>query len=224
MNQHDDGSRSRVVDEFHNLYYSNPYTWPRNTFLGCQIEQCPLDMYLYQEIIARVRPAFILQSGVKYGGSILYFATLLDVIGADPSALAVGIDVLLTESARSLRHPRIRLIEGDSTTPETLRWIKELLPAARGLVSLDSDHRAAHVHKELRIYAEFVSVGSYLVAEDTNINGHPVLSGFGPGPAEAVESFLAEDNRFMRDDDVWRRNLFSFHQGGWLRRVRDRGY
>jgi cephalosporin hydroxylase len=207
-----------VIDAFHRLYYY-ALGWDHNAFLGYQVKQCPLDLHVYQELVARVRPRFVVQTGVAGGGSLLFFATLLDLLGSDPSALAVGIDLRLSEAARTLRHPRIRLVEGSSTDAQTVRAVRALLPACGGLVSLDSDHAAGHVLAELRLYREFVAVGSYLVAEDTNINGHPVLPQFGPGPWEAVEAFLTEDSRFVRDDAVWQKNLFSFHQGGWLKRI-----
>ena len=206
-----------AVDSFHDLYYCS-LGWDRNYYLGYQIKQCPLDLHLYQELVFRVRPGFIVQTGVAGGGSMLYFATLLDAIGADPAAVVVGIDIELTPEARTLKHPRIRLLEGSSADPDTLQAAEALLPRGGGLVSLDSDHTAAHVLKELRLYQRLVGIGSYLVVEDTNLNGHPVYPGFGPGPWEAAQAFLQEETRFVTDNEIWQRNLFSCHQ--WLRRER----
>jgi len=121
-----------VVPAFHRYWYEADDTWLANTYLGYEIFQCPLDLQLYQELIFRLRPDFIVQTGVAQGGSLLYFATLLDLIEAPPTAVVVGVDIVMSEKARSLSNPRIKLFEGDSVDVRLIDEIRAVLPRAAG--------------------------------------------------------------------------------------------
>ncbi len=205
-----------ITTLFHIQYYYSEASWTHNTFCGYTIYQCPLDLQLYQEVLFRKRPGYIIQTGVAGGGSLYYLASMMDVMDFPEDSIILGVDIQLTHSAQSIQHPRIRMLEGNSVSAGILERVKELTENnTNGMVILDSDHSKNHVSKEIVTYRDFVSPGQYLVVEDTNINS-PVCFGFGPGPLEAVNDFLLEDNRFQADDSLWLRNRFSFHQKGWL--------
>jgi cephalosporin hydroxylase len=207
--------KKSIINWYHILWYELPKTWKGNTYCGFPIMQSPNDLYLYQELIFELKPKHIVQTGVERGGSLLYFAHLLDISQALPTAKVVGIDIILTEQAKQLNHPRIILIEGDSAAPETIAKVKAILGGEQALVILDSLHTERHVSLEIDAYASFAS---YLVVEDTNIAGHPVRPTFKSGPFESVEKFLSKNPPFERDDVRWERVLFSGHRSGWLKR------
>ena len=117
-------------------------------------------------------------------------------------------------------HPRVTYLTGSSTSAPLLEEVRRRIAGkARVMVILDSDHKKDHVLEELRLYSPLVTKDSYLIVEDTNINGHPVFPGFGPGPMEAVDEFLAGNPMFQRDRSR-ERFFVTFNPGGYLRRVR----
>jgi cephalosporin hydroxylase len=119
------------------------------------------------------------------------------------------------------RHPRVTYLQGRSSVdPGVLDEVAEIARRSENtMVILDSDHSKSHVLAELRAYAPFVSVGNFLVVEDTNVNGHPAYPGFGEGPWEAVNEFLAGRGEF--EVDRTREKFFlTFNPGGYLKRVK----
>jgi cephalosporin hydroxylase len=184
-------------------------------WLGVPVIKNPFDLWIYQEIIHSVRPDLLIEAGTHKGGSAYFFASLFDLIGKG-RVVTVDIEDDVTRPA----HDRIRYIKGSSVAPETIEHLMaEARPSASVMVVLDSDHSAQHVRRELDVLSPLVTVGSYVVVEDTNINGHPVDSRHGPGPAEAVRSFLSGRTDFEVDRRQ-ERFLVTHNPGGYLRRVR----
>jgi len=210
-------SERRTADEFHRLYYARAgKTWGATFFLGVQTWKLPLDLWIYQEIIYSLKPDVIIETGTYHGGSALYLATVCDAV---QNGLVITIDTRQKVKARVLRHRRIRCIQGSSVDQKTVSRVRKLIPPrARVLVMLDSDHSKAHVLRELEIYSKLVSRGSYLIVEDTNVNGHPVFPEFGPGPLEAVRSFLRKNKRFKSDRSM-EKFYVTFNPGGYLQRT-----
>jgi cephalosporin hydroxylase len=178
-------------------------------------QKCPLDLWTYQEIIYETRPDIIVECGTANGGGALFLASICDLVR---NGRVITVDT--KESNVRPRHERITYLTGSTVDEETVGRIRRTITGAdKVMVILDSDHTKNHVRKELRLYSDLVTVGNYLIVEDTNINGHPVLKSFGPGPMEAVQEFLAENEDFIIDKS--REKFFmTFNPEGYLKRVK----
>jgi cephalosporin hydroxylase len=116
-------------------------------------------------------------------------------------------------------HPRIRYVVGSSTDFGLVNDLLSSRPVETRMVILDSDHSKAHVRSELALFAPYVTPGSYLIVEDTNLNGHPTFPEFGPGPAEAVHEFLTDKDDFVVDRSR-EKFLMTFNPGGFWKRIK----
>jgi len=203
----------RIVRDFHRLYYQDAGGWHDTWWLGAKALKCPLDLWVYQELIWRTRPDVVLETGTAHGGSALFLASLFDLIG---QGRVVTADIEYRPGRP--QHERITYLIGSSVHPHIVGEMSAAARGARTMVVLDSDHAAKHVLAELEAYAPLVSPGCYLVVEDTNVNGHPVRPRHGPGPKEALEEFLAGDDRFEVDAEC-EKHLLTMNPGGFLRRL-----
>jgi cephalosporin hydroxylase len=207
---------AEVVRQFHELYYRHWLARGADTknlsWFGHQLIKCPLDLWIYQELLVRTRPDVVVETGTWYGGSALCMAMILDQIGHG-RIITIDID---GKPGRP-QHPRLTYVTGSSVDKTVIAQIREAVGAERAMVILDSDHHAAHVYDEIIAYSPLVQVGDYLIVEDTNVNGHPVWPEFGPGPMEAVEKFLSQNDEFAIDERC-ERFLMTLNPRGYLRR------
>lgn len=195
--------------------------WDNMWFLGIRIKKNPMDLWMMNNIIAEVRPDFIIETGTDHGGSALYWAASLDLLGLkDSRVITIDIDDRTAAvSDKSLWNDYVEFMHSSSTDSELVAAIGERVRGSTVLVALDSNHQAYHVLQELQMYGPMVTPGSYLVVEDTNMDGVPVAPGFGPGPMTAVIQYLEGDGGELFDQDLTREAyVLTFNPGGWLRR------
>ena len=214
------------------LIKTAPYKYSYNfEWMGRPIIAYPQDMIAMQEIIWEVKPDLIIETGVAHGGSIVFYASLLELIGKD--GLVLGIDIDIRKHNRELieDHPmfkRIRLIEGSSVSKDVVDQVKVIAATRKKiLICLDSNHSHEHVLAELEAYASLTSIGSYCVVFDTVVedmpanydwNGRPW--GKGNNPKTAVWEYLRTHNEFAIDSAVHDKLLITVAPSGFLKRIR----
>jgi len=210
-----------IADRFHQLYYDKRLgpgshrIWEQTRWMGFPVLKTPADLWIYQEILFETKPDLVIETGTYASGTTLFVAQMMDLIGK-------GNIVTIDLQPLSLRaqHERITYITGSSADPAVAEEAAKHIPEGGScMVILDSDHTQAHVAKELALFSPLVSVGHYLVIEDSNINGHPVYPSFGPGPYEAIDEFLRVNPSFTPDGSR-EKFLVSWNPNGYLRRTR----
>ena len=197
-------AQQQIVEAYHRLYYDKRL-WETTTWLGAPCLKSPHDMWIYQEILVRTRPTRIIETGTAWGGSSHFLGCIFDAmyqLDAAHDGRIVTIDTMTRKNEAS--HPRVQKIKASSIEPSTIEQVRSLIgPDDRVMLILDSLHNRDHVLAELKAYGDFVTPGCYAIAEDSNINGHPVHTDYapdsGPGPFEAVMDYLATTDRFAID-------------------------
>jgi len=206
--------------------YSYNFTW-----LGRPIIQFPQDIVALQEIIWRVRPDLIVETGIAHGGSLIFSASMLELLGGDGQALGIEIELRPQNRAEIEKHPlfkRIKIIDGSSIDESVAAQVRRAAAGKRQvLVILDSNHTHDHVREELRLYSPLVTKGSYLVVFDTVVEDMPDDFfpnrpwGRGNNPKTAVREFLKTNDRFEIDKDIEGKLLMTVAPDGYLRCVKD---
>ncbi|MGH9450706.1 MAG: cephalosporin hydroxylase family protein [Terriglobia bacterium] len=206
--------------------YSYNFTW-----LGRPIIQFPQDIVAMQEIIWKVKPDLIIETGIAHGGGLIFYASILELIGGDGQVLGVDVDIREHNRLEIEKHPmykRIMMIDGSSTEEAVVKKVHEAAKAKRQvLVALDSNHTHEHVLRELQIYSPFVTTGSYLVVFDTAIEDMPEGSfpdrpwGKGNNPKTAVWEFLKSSERFVIDEEIESKLLITVAPNGYLKCIKD---
>jgi cephalosporin hydroxylase len=216
------------------------------SWLGIPIIQLPQDMYAVQELIWKVKPDLIIETGVAHGGSLFLSSTLLRLLDLsdcvssnqlyDPSCpkrKVIGIDIEFREhNLRAIEtHPlssNIHLIKGSSIDQEVVDEIFANVQGAKNvLIILDSRHTSEHVKQELKMYSPFVSVGSYIIVMDTFVESLPndtwrsnVEYSVGNGPMIACDEFLEGNSEFIVDSTIENKLQLTSSPSGFLLRVK----
>jgi cephalosporin hydroxylase len=187
--------------------------WQQTTWLGKWTNKAPTDLLAYQDLIFRVRPKWIIETRSGGGGRAFFLASICDLAG---SGQVLSIDDYEVEQLT--QHPRITYLRRDPTEASTAEEVREIVgERPRALVILGADKRA-DVLAAFRNYAGLVPKGSYVVIEDTILNGYPVWTGFGPGPQEAAREIV--DVGDFAPDPSLERYALTFNPGGFLKRIR----
>lgn len=209
--------------------------WYKQTWLGVPVWQMPDDLMRLQAVVAEVRPKWIVETGTKFGGSAIFFASLMKLSG-DTAGGVITIDVTAYPEAKPnlTTHPCASLVKGvivgDAASADVGAQVKSIIGDDEGptLVFLDDNHNADHVQRELALYSPLVTVGSYLVVADTvfaDLAGTPIGAATSKypdvansNPRVAVEKFLASHDDFVRDERFAGKGMGNFADG-FLRRV-----
>jgi cephalosporin hydroxylase len=201
------------------FYAAKP--WHSSKYRGLQLLKIPNDLWIMQEIIQEIKPDLIIETGSRNGASTLWFADQLNVVGKG-EVLSIELDTKWDMP----RHERVTYIKGSSVSDDVIEQVNRKVEGKRTvMVNLDSDHSKSHVLREMELYSPFVTLGSYMIVEDTIISGHPSVKVLDvtfklvtEGPIDAIREFFKKNTDFMIDTTRERFQITTNPQG-YLRRL-----
>jgi cephalosporin hydroxylase len=204
--------------------YSYNFKW-----MGRPIIQYPQDMVIMQELIWDVKPDLIIETGIAHGGSLIFYASMLELIGKG-EILGVDIDIREHNKKEILAHPmakRIKMLQGSAIDPAIVAQVKDYTIGKQTVMVLfDSNHSHDHVLEELNLYSDLTTVGSYCVVFDTVVEDLPKGKysdrpwDVGSNPKTAVFEFLKTNNNFIIDKAIDNKILISVAPDGYLKRIK----
>lgn len=222
--------RKSFLEHCTKIKYAHNFFW-----LGVPVIQWPQDLQAMQEIIWEVKPDLIIETGIAWGGSIIFSASMLAILEAcgeikKGDVIGIDIDIRAHNKKAILAHPlgkKITMFEGSSIDEGIVRKVAEFTKnKKRVLVCLDSNHTHDHVLAELRAYAPLVSIGSYCIVGDTaieNVSAATTLDrpwGKGDNPKTAAQKFLKESNNFKVDKNIESKLILTGSPNGFLKRIK----
>jgi len=199
------------------IHHQKNVLYEKSHWMGAKAWKNPLDSWVYQEIIYEVKPDIVIEIGCMEGGSTLFLANLLDLIGKG-QVISIDID----RSKYNIKHPRIIELEGDSASPEIVDKVTALCKNRSVLLIHDGDHSKEQVITDLKAYCGLISVGSYIIVEDGIVDIMKAGDGIGSpgeGPLAATDQFLRENPDFIVDRER-ERYILTYNPNGFLKRIR----
>jgi cephalosporin hydroxylase len=214
-------SRLYAISKDYIMMFYAAKPWHSNRYRGLQLLKIPNDLWIMQEIIQEIKPDLIIETGSRNGASTLWFADQLNVIGKG-EVLSIELDMKWDMP----KHERVTYIKGSSVSDDVIEQVKRKVDGKRTvMVNLDSDHSKSHVLREMELYGPFVTLGSYMIVEDTIISGHPSVrvmdtngKNVNEGPIDAIKEFFKKNTDFVSDTTRERFQLTTNPQG-YLRRL-----
>ena len=210
--------------------------WYKQLWLDVPIWQMPDDLIRLQQIVVAVKPKWIVETGTKFGGSAIFFSSLLKLLGLTAGGIITVDLTQYREAAGTLAsHPHADLVRksiiGDAGSDAVAEQVKAVMSGNEGrtMVFLDDNHNGDHVFREMCLYAPLVTPGSYLIVADTvfqDLAGTPVGAAtekypdvMNSNPRLAINRFLNERDDFSRDERFIGTGMGNFNDG-FLRRIR----
>ena len=219
------GLSKKWVEKIQRYSYCNNFTW-----MGRPIIQCPQDIVAMQELIWQTKPDLIIETGIAHGGSLVFYASMLELLGGDGQVVGIDIDIRKHNRDAITVHPmskRVVMLGGSSTDSNIASQVKEIAENKNSvMVCLDSNHTHDHVLKELQLYAPLVTKDNYCVVFDTGVEDLPddMCSnrpwGKGNNPKTAVYEYLKSTDCFEIDKAIEHKLLITASPDGYLRRIK----